>query len=156
MTFKIAEAVSDLNLRVVAIKGGSKGPSEKGWPNTQVRVDDWLAENGGDLQFDRENEHRYGIVLDSDTVVVDLGLSRRAGKRLLQACLTSRKKGGPDIFENCGLDRPFSQRRVVTCSSGGRDPSVKIPKSCKSYPAIDLLTEGAQGHWCWQYACQRR
>jgi hypothetical protein len=141
MTFKIAEPIAELNLRVVAIKGNSKGPSEKDWPNTQVRVDDWLAENGGDLQFDRDDEHRYGIVLDSDMVAVDLDC--HDGQANGYSSLSDiEEEGGPDIFEKCGL--------IIKSPSGGRhlffrkDPSVKIPKSCKSYPAIDLLTEGAQ------------
>ena len=72
MSFKIAEAISDLNPRVVPIKGSSKGPSLRGWPDIEDRVEDWLKENKGDLQFDEEEFHRYGIVLDEDMCVVDI------------------------------------------------------------------------------------
>ena len=72
MSFKIAEAIVDLTPRVIPIKGDSKGPMIPNWPNTEDRVEDWLKENGGDLQFDEDEFHRYGIVLDSDMVVVDI------------------------------------------------------------------------------------
>ena len=54
MTFKIAEAIVELNPRVIPIEGDMKAPLIKGWPDTKDRVEDWLKENGGDLQFDEE------------------------------------------------------------------------------------------------------
>ena len=66
MSFRIAEAISDLNPRVVPIRGSSKGPTLKGWPDTEDRVEDWLKENGGDLYFEEDEFFRYGIVLDEN------------------------------------------------------------------------------------------
>ena len=141
MSFDIDPAVSDLNPRVVPIMGNSKGPSLKGWPDTQQRVDDWLAENGGDLRFEDEDSHRYGIVLDADMVCVDIDCHDGAenGYESLNEIV---KEGGPDIWEDAGL--------VVLSPSGGRhmffkkDPELKIPKNSRAFPAIDLLSKGAQ------------
>ena len=141
MTFKISDAISDLNPRVVPIMGSSKGPSLKGWPDTQQRVDDWLEMNKGDLKFEDSDSHRYGIVLDDDMCVVDVDChdGKANGYETLHEIT---KAGGPDIFENCGL--------IVLSPSGGRhlffkkDPDLAIPKSSKAFPAIDLLTKGAQ------------
>ena len=141
MSFKIAEAISDLNPRVIPIEGNRKSPSISGWPAVKDRVEDWLKENGGDLQFDEEEYHRYGIVLDSDMVVVDVDCHEGAenGYATLHEI---QELGGPDVFENCGL--------IVKSPSGGRhlffkkDPELKIPKCSQAFPAIDLLTKGAQ------------
>ncbi len=141
MSFDIHEAISDLNPRVVPIMGASKGPSLKGWPQTQERVDDWLANNGGDLHFVGDNCHRYGIVLDYDMVVIDIDCHDGA-ENGYQSLSEIESAGGPDIFENCGL--------IVKSPSGGRhlyfkkDPLLKIPKNSKAFPAIDLLSRGSQ------------
>ena len=141
MSFNIDPAISDLNPRVVPIRGNSKGPSVKGWTDTEDRVDDWLEENKGDLHFEEDEYHRYGIVLDEDMVVVDIDCHDGAenGYESLNQIV---KAGGPDVWDQAGL--------VVLSPSGGRhlffkkDPSIKIPKSSKAFPAIDLLSKGAQ------------
>ena len=141
MSFDIDPAISDLNPRVVPIRGNSKGPSIKGWTDIEDRVDDWLKENGGDLHFEEDEYHRYGIVLDADMVVVDIDCHDGAenGYESLNQIV---KAGGPDVWDQAGL--------VVLSPSGGRhlffkkDPSIKIPKSSKAFPAIDLLSKGAQ------------
>ena len=141
MSFKIAEAIADLNPRVIPIKGDSKGPMIPNWPNTEDRVEDWLRDNGGDLQFDEDEFHRYGIVLDSDMVVVDIDV--HDGQENGFASLNEiEQSGGPDIFDKCGL--------IVKSPSGGmhlffrKDSSLSIPKCSKAFPAIDLLTKGHQ------------
>ena len=141
MSFDIDPAISDLNPRVVPIRGNSKGPSIKGWTDIQDRVDDWLEENKGDLHFEEDEYHRYGIVLDEDMVIVDIDCHDGAenGYESLNQIV---KAGGPDVWDQAGL--------VVLSPSGGRhlffkkDPSIKIPKSSKAFPAIDLLSKGAQ------------
>lgn len=141
MTFKIAEEIVELNPRVIPIRGNSKGPSIKGWTDTQDRVEDWLKANGGDLQFDDPDYLRYGVVLDEDMVVIDIDCHDGAenGYESLNQIV---KAGGPDIWDQAGL--------VVLSPSGGRhmffkkDPDLKIPKCSKAFPAIDLLTKGHQ------------
>ena len=141
MTFKINPAIADLNPRVTQIKGTSKGPSETGWPNTKTRADDWLKENGGDLQFERFNEDRYGVVLDSDMLVLDVDChdGQANGFESLTKLVDD---GGPDLFEQASL--------VVRSPSGGchlyfkKSKFIKFPGSCKRYPALDWLSSGKQ------------
>ncbi len=141
MSFKIAEAIVDLNLRVIPIKGDMKAPMIKGWPETQDRVEDWLKDNGGDLQFDEDEFHRYGIVLDDDMVVVDFD-THDGQANGFESYSELLGYGCDDILEHCGL--------IISSPSGGkhaffrRDPNLKIPKNSKAFPAIDLLTKGAQ------------
>ena len=141
MSFRIAEAIVDLNPRVIPIQGDRKAPSIAGWPAVKDTVEDWLKENGGDLQFDEDEYNRYGIVLDADTVVVDIDCHDGA-ENGYSSLHEIQELGGPDVFENCGL--------IVKSPSGGRhlffrkDPALKIPKNSQAFPAIDLLTKGCQ------------
>ncbi len=142
MSFKIAEAVVDLNPRVIPIEGQhAKGPRVAGWPNTETTVEDWLVENKGDLQFDDEGFYRYGIVLDADTLVVDVDVhdADKNGFAALQAIIDD---GGPDLYNEAQL--------VVKSPSGGvhlffkKPPEAKYPKSVSFYAGLDFLSKGSQ------------
>ena len=141
MTFRIDTAIADLNPRDIPIKGEMKAPLIKGWPETQDRVEDWLKLNGGDHQFDDDDYHRYGIVLDEDMVVVDFD-THEGQANGFESYSELLGAGCEDIFEHCGL--------IVSSPSGGKhlffrkDAEVKIPKNSKAFPGIDLLTKNCQ------------
>ena len=141
MTFRIDTAIADLNPRVIPIKGDKKGPTIPNWPNTDDTVETWLQKNGGDHQFDEEEFHRYGVVIDADMLVVDVDVhdGQANGYESLHRLM---EDGGPDLLEQAGL--------VVLSPSGGRhlffkkDPDKKFPGNSKAYPALDFLSLGKQ------------
>lgn len=141
MPFSIPPVICDMNPRVAPIKGRSKSPCVKDWPNITSTVEHWLEENRGDLQFDDEGFDRYGIVLDADMVVVDIDCHDGQANGF-QSLHEIEEVGGPDIHSKCSL--------IVESPSGGihlyfrKDPDLQIPKCSSVFPAIDLLTKGSQ------------
>ena len=151
MGFRIAEEIVNLNPRLVPVEGKTaRGPRATGWPNFQERADDWLKENGGDLQFDDEGFDRYGIILDADMLVIDVDTHdpSKNGYAALQAIIDD---GGPDLYNEAQL--------VVESPSGGvhlyfsKEEGLKFPKSVDFYAGLDFLSKGTcvigagSSHW---------
>ena len=141
MSFRIDEAVLDLNPRVVKIEGDGKGPKIAGWPSIQTRAEDWVKDNGGCLEFDSPIVHRYGIIIDPDMLVVDVDV-HDADKNGYAALEEIKLTYGLDLYADANF--------VVESPSGGchlffkKDKNVKFPKSLADYAGLDFLTTGAQ------------
>ena len=141
MSFRIDEAVLDLNPRVVKIEGAGKGPKCVGWPSIQTRAEDLVKANGGCLEFDSEIVHRYGIIIDDDMLVVDVDV-HDASKNGYAALEEIKVEYGLDLYADAAF--------VVKSPSGGchlffrKDPAVKLRKCLAEYGGLDFLTTGTQ------------
>lgn len=142
MKFTIPQEIIDLNPRIVLLKDGQKGPKEKGWPNTKRRVLDLISVFGANV--DVEGHSGYGIVLDADTVVVDIdnhpsnepeSSGRPTGQDMLDKC----KADGFDLEAECNF--------IVTSPSGGKHlyfskrENLKLPGYLRDYQ-VDFLQVG--------------
>ena len=142
MTFELDPVIANLNPRVIKIEGkDSKGPRRPKWTETKERAEDWLRDNGGDHKFEEYDTHRYGIVLDADTLVVDVDV-HDADKNGYAALNEIIEEGGPDLYDDAQL--------IVESPSGGahlffkKDPNVKYPKSVSFFKGLDFLSKGSQ------------
>jgi hypothetical protein len=102
------------------------------WTETQVRAKD--------VKFG-PNDDKYGIVLDADTLVIDIDVHDPAknGYAALER-----------LSKDCGVDLLDVAAFVVESPSGGRHlyfskaSDLKLPKSTQQYAGLDFLSEGCQ------------
>jgi hypothetical protein len=128
----IPKVILDWNPRVVPIQKGRKGPTMPRWTETQVRAKD--------VKFG-PNDDKYGIVLDADTLVIDIDVHDPAknGYAALER-----------LSKDCGVDLLDVAAFVVESPSGGRHlyfskaSDLKLPKSTQQYAGLDFLSEGCQ------------
>ncbi len=128
----IPDVIKEWNPRVVPIGKGRKGPTVPKWTETQVRA--------RDIEFGPDHD-KYGIVLDADTLVIDIDVHDDAknGYAALER-----------LSKDCGVDLLDVAAFVVESPSGGRHlyfskpEDLKLPKSTQEYPGLDFLTAGCQ------------
>jgi hypothetical protein len=138
MGFTIPRIILEVNPRVVPIRNGQKGPSVPNWTKTEIRAEDLVDSDG---IFECSDHDAYGIVLDDDLVIVDIDC--HDGGENGYATLSQ-------IEEETGVDLWDAAKLVVKTPSGGahlyftKDESLKLKKSLKEFPAIDVLQTGAQ------------
>lgn len=129
---KIPNWILDWNPRVVPIQKDKKGPTKPKWTETQVRAKD--------IEFG-PNDDKYGIVLEADTLVIDVDVHDPAknGYAALER-----------LSKDCGVDLLDVAAFVVESPSGGRHlyfskaSDLKLPKSTQDYAGLDFLTAGSQ------------
>jgi len=132
MSVTIPKPILDWNPRVVPIQKGRKGPTVPKWTETQVRAKD--------IEFGPDDD-KYGIVLDADTLVIDVDVHDPAknGYAALER-----------LSKDCGVDLLDVAAFVVESPSGGRHlyfskaSDLKLPKSTQQYAGLDFLSEGCQ------------
>ena len=119
MSFEIADRILDLNPRVVKISGKkAKGPTVPNWPDVETRAEDWVKANRGCLSFESAGSFRYGIVLDSDMIVVDVD------------CHDGQEDGWESLeglFEATGVRLEDETSLLVRSPSGGAHLFFKKP-----------------------------
>ena len=138
MSFQVHPTIAEMNPRIVPIRNGKKGPTIPKWTEVEHRVSDLCDEN---RVFDCDDHDAYGIVIDSDLIIVDIDIheGQESGFESLQ-----------DIKQDCGLDLWAEAKLIVRTPSGGahlyfrKSEKDKLKKTCRRYPAIDLLQEGCQ------------
>lgn len=124
----------EIDPRVCMIPAGMKGPHQKGWPETDTRFAEIFDGPSIGDKYDG-----YGIVFDSDMVVVDVD-SHDGAFNGYHSLGDMERDGCPDLRSICTF-------RVDTPSGGthlyfNKDPARKLKKSCDKYPAIDMLSKG--------------
>ncbi len=132
MSVSIPDLILEWNPRVVPIQKGRKGPTMPKWTETQVHAKD--------IEFGKDDD-KYGIVLDADTIVIDVDVHDPAknGYAALER-----------LSKDCGVDLLDAAAFVVESPSGGRhlyfskSDSLKLPKSTQEYPGLDFLSAGCQ------------
>lgn len=132
MAVQIPDMIREWNPRVVPIQVGRKGPTTPKWTETQVRA--------SDVKFGAEHD-KYGIVLDADTLVIDVDVHDPAknGYAALER-----------LSKDCGTDLLDVAAFVVESPSGGRHlyfskaSELKLPKSVQEYQGLDFLSAGCQ------------
>lgn len=133
--FSIPDIILEWNPRVVAIREGMKGPTVPKWTEVTTRARDLQATGLP------EGHDKYGIVLDSDTLVIDVDVHDGHSNGYASLDKLSNDLGF-DFFEESAI--------VVASPSGGchlyfsKDPGQELRKSVAEYPGLDFLTKGAQ------------
>ncbi len=140
MTYRIDENVlTEINPRVVAIHGDSKGPRTTGWPSIQTRASDAVAANVDGLMFKSGDCHRYGCIIDDGWCIVDID-THDGQANGFDSLNDLRRDTGVDLIAEAGF--------IVQSPSGGKHlwfrlpEGVKLPSSHKNYPALDFLQVG--------------
>lgn len=141
MSFKMHKSVQRLDFRVIPIEGNSKGPRRPNWTNTELTAAKWVDMNKGSLDFESETHHRYGVVLDADTIVIDVDV--HAGQADGYVSLDAlNEELGFNLYSLCDY--------AVTTPSGGmhmyfkKHPEMKYPGNSNEYPSLDFLSVGKQ------------